>query len=129
VSLREKLLGLGRAGVPVELPEVGTVYVHRLPLAAEIAALDAGGDLGKAGVIAWYVVRSVRDADGNRLFADEDAGILADTIPGEVVRALWEKVRTVNKLYQTPAEADAEKNGSGATRSGDSPTGSPSPSA
>lgn len=110
MSVRDKILGVGRTVVPVDVPEWGeTVYVHRLSLADKVAAAACEDDLGRAEVIAWFVIRAARDAAGARIFGDDDLATVANDLDGDAVRLVWNAVREVNKLFQSAAEATAEK--------------------
>jgi hypothetical protein len=110
-ALLDQIKAADRRVVPVPVPRWGvTVYVHRLSLADRLAAAEAIGDLKPADRIAWFVARSVRDADGAPVFGEGDLATLAD-MDGEAVSEVWRVVKETSKLAQGTDEAAAEKNG------------------
>ena len=109
VSIRDLILSADKHAEPLDVKRWGvTVYVHRLSLADKLEARDRADKLSEAETIAWCVARSVRDADGARIFSDDDLGLIAD-MDGAAIGEVFEKVREVSKLFQSTDEAAAEK--------------------
>jgi hypothetical protein len=111
VSILDEIRANDKRVVPVPVPRWGvTLYVHRLSLADKLAAAEFMDGAGTAASIAWFIARSVRDADGVRVFSDDEIAGIPD-MDGEATAELWRVVKETSKLFQGEAEADREKKG------------------
>ena len=116
--------------VDVPCPEWGEGGVVRLRMltATERDAYEAGvvpsqGQLNRANIRARLVSLCAIDADGNRLFTDNEAAELGKR-SSVVVDRLFDAARLLSKLRGE--DVVAEKNDSPAVPNGDSSTGSAS---
>lgn len=109
MSLRDKIKAADRPLVPFAVPAWGvTVYLRPFSLADRLQLADKFDSLSPVDRVSLLVVRASHDADGVRLFADDEVGTIAD-MDGEALAGIAAKVREINKLETTTKEAADEK--------------------
>jgi hypothetical protein len=99
--------------VPHPIPEWGvTVQLHPLTLRESLRVDEDGTALDLAGRCALLAARAVRDADGNRVWSDDEAAGLSE-LPGaaDILANIASRVRDLNKLGLTAADLADAKNG------------------
>lgn len=115
----------------VVLPDGGTCYVRELDVGTldgwEVGNIsyNADGEIVRNGnQRARFAVRCLCDANGARLFRDEEADAVSNW-PAAIVDAIYQAARTLNGLGEQETK---EKNSSSRAAPGDSCTGSPATS-
>lgn len=114
-SARERILSAKKnwRSQEVEVPEWGMTVVIREPSAGAVdsynaAVIDLGADgkpVAKLGNFRCeMLVRCLYDTDGNRIFRDEDAALLAEQ-PSEIITRLYEIAQPIFKSAPGVEEA------------------------
>ena len=101
MSIRDLMFGVKTKIQPVNLEDVGQVYVRDIS-SADFDELRAGiqaktGGISQRGMVAWFVIAGVCDENGNAAFSLDDFEQV-NALPSRVMMPLFRAIQDLNNI-------------------------------